>query len=127
MLSRCDGIGHPRLTRVTHRYLVRAQKQEGQQYGCHSEFGPGPDLLLFVPAEQFERDEDPQHRCNHHGGNGKTGHLKGRPSQPHRLAYLQQLKTNPQPGSLRQKLIQVVPSPEDGLRAHVATVEYAQR
>jgi len=43
------------------------------------------------------------------------------------LAYLQQLKTNPQPGSLRQRLVQVVPSPEEALRGHVATVEYAQR
>lgn len=43
------------------------------------------------------------------------------------LAYLQQLKTNPQPGLLRQKLTQVVAAPEDALRGHLTTVEYARR
>lgn len=43
------------------------------------------------------------------------------------LAYLQQLKHTPKPGQLRPKLAQAVPSPEDALRGHMASVAYAQR
>jgi hypothetical protein len=38
------------------------------------------------------------------------------------LDYLQQLRTNPTPGSLRDRLVRVVPDPERALSAHVAAI-----
>ena len=41
------------------------------------------------------------------------------------LAYLQQLRTNPQPGALRPRLAQTVRTPEDQLRRHLAQQEFS--
>jgi hypothetical protein len=40
------------------------------------------------------------------------------------LGYLQQLKSNPQPGALRPRLAQVIASPEEELSRHVAGLDF---